>query len=216
MDERHTRAFGKPLITDQAARAARETANGVRQFDAVKAEIAKAIERRDAYRLRPSTILGLHRIAVEGIEASAGQWRNVPVGIEGSRHEPPHESRVPELMEELCDYVNANFKTMSPLDLAAYTLWRICWIHPFSDGNGRTARAVSYLVLCAAMETQLPGRSTIPELIVDNKAPYYQALEAVDETVDADGDLDLAPMRDYFQALFAKQLVDLHKAAKGD
>jgi hypothetical protein len=31
-----------------------------------------------------------------------------------------------------------------PTELAAYGLWRLNWIHPFVEGNGRTARAVCY------------------------------------------------------------------------
>jgi len=45
----------------------------------------------------------------------------------------------------MCDHINENWAKLSPLHLAAYTLWRMNWIHPFVDGNGRTSRAVSYL-----------------------------------------------------------------------
>ena len=207
--KRYTRAGTQKLIAGDAAIAAREAANSLRQFDAVRAEIDTALERiadGGRYRLRPSLILALHRLAVEGIEASAGQWRNVPVDIAGSRHQPPHESRVPELMEELCDHVNDHLATAPPVELAAWTLWRICWIHPFADGNGRTARAVAYLVLCVAHGAHLPGRETIPALIVENKAPYYDALEAVDVTLDDGGEADISAMADYMEALLVRQL----------
>ena len=207
--ERHTRAESVRLLSDPVAIAAREAENGLRQFDALKAEIGKALAKGAAYRLRPSTILALHRMAVDGIEASAGQWRNVAVDIAGSRHQPPPPDEVPELMEELCDEVNGRLAADSPLNLAAWVLWRICWIHPFSDGNGRTARAVSYLVLCAAAGTDMPGTLTIPEQITSDKAPYYQALEVIDRTLETADYADVSALTDLLTALLARQLEGL-------
>jgi len=56
------------------------------------------------------------------------------------------------------------------------------WVHPFFGENGRTARAISYLILCARMGFVLPGTPTIPELIVADRTPYYQALRSADES----------------------------------
>ena len=98
----------------------------------------------------------------------------------GGKHVPPSAHLVPELIEEMCDYINENWTTQSAVELSAYALWRLNWIHPFVDGNGRTARAVSYVVLCTRMGTQLPGIRTIPDQISENKQPYYRCLEAAD------------------------------------
>ncbi|HET9282483.1 MAG TPA: Fic family protein [Candidatus Angelobacter sp.] len=51
----------------------------------------------------------------------------------------------------------------SAIHLAAYVIWRLNWIHPFADGNGRTSRALSYLVLCTRLGERLPGTVTIPD-----------------------------------------------------
>jgi len=59
-------------------------------------------------------------------------------------------------------------------------MWRINWIHPFFGGNGRTARALSYLVLCAKLGFRLPGNKTIPDFIVESREPYYTALRKAD------------------------------------
>ena len=84
------------------------------------------------------------------------------------------------LSEHLCEYVNSNWSTKSALHLAAYVLWRLNWIHPFADGNGRTARTVSYVVLSIKLDGLLPGAPTIPDQIADDKQPYYLALEAAE------------------------------------
>jgi Fic family protein len=93
-------------------------------------------------------------------------------------------------------------------------MWRINWIHPFYGGNGRTARAASCLVLCARLGFVLPGEKTIPESIVENREPYFDALQAADHAW-LEGRMDLQPMEDLMSSLLARQLVAIHKLATG-
>lgn len=115
-------------------------------------------------------------------------------------------------MEEMCDWVNDRWDTKTAIELCAYIMWRLNWIHPFDDGNGRTTRAVAYLVLCAKSRARLPGRMTIPEIIAQNKGPYYDVLEKIDETEKA-GEPDLTPMIDLLSDCLAKQLAEAWDAA---
>jgi Fic family protein len=48
----------------------------------------------------------------------------------------------------------------TPIHLAAYLMWRLNWIHPFADGNGRTSRIISYVVLSIRAGAILPGTPT--------------------------------------------------------
>src|SRR3954454_12567738 len=98
--------------------------------------------------LRPSLLLDLNRRAIDGLSQFAGLYRPGPVKIQKSKHQPPGAHLVPELVEHMCDYVNDNWNISTAVHLAAYTSWRVNWIHPFTDGNGRTARAAAYTVLC--------------------------------------------------------------------
>jgi len=214
-ETRHSKADIPKLLTDEDDIAAREAANGLIQFDAVASEIITAIERGTNYKLRPSIILALHKFALDGMDAYAGLWRPGAVKIGKSAHEPPHASRVASLIEEMCDYVNENWKNVDPVDLSAYVLWRLCWIHPFTDGNGRTARAVSYLVLCVATGILLPGDNTIPEQISENKIPYYEALEAADKADIENGKIDVSVLAEHLHSLLANQLLSIHNKAKG-
>lgn len=93
-------------------------------------------------------------------------------------------------------------------------MWRVNWIHPFFGGNGRTARAVSYLVLCARLGFVLPGNPTVPELIVQDRAPYYEALRQADEA-DKQGRLDVSAMEELMDNLLARQLITIHEQATG-
>ena len=203
-DDRHSVAQRPEVIESEADRAPVEAANALRQFDAVLDEIDKVARDGRPFRLRLSMILTLHRIALEGLSSFAGVFRPGPVKIEKSKHQPPDAHLVPGLVEKLCDWVNAHLEE-PPLLLCAYTMWRLNWIHPFEDGNGRTSRAISYLVLCSVLGDRLPGRKTIPEQIAENKTPYYDALEKADEAW-ANGDLDLSAMIDLLEGYLAAQL----------
>lgn len=126
-------------------------------------------------------------------------------------HRPP--DHVPPLVDEMCEYVNDN-PDKSPIHLAAYLLWRINWIHPYGDGNGRTARATSYLVLSIRLGFRIPGANTIPEQIEVDKQPYYVALEAADAAYN-DGKKDVSELEALLSRYLATQLLDVHNKALG-
>lgn len=111
----------------------------------------------------------------------------------------------------MCDYVNDNWRR-SALHLCAYVMWRLNWIHPFTDGNGRTSRAVAYVVLCCRLGYVLPGRLTIPEQIATNKVLYYTALEAADRAFER-GKIKLTAMEKLLGGMLAKQLYGVHQQA---
>jgi Fic family protein len=98
--------------------------------------------------------------------------------------------------------------------LAAFVLWRLNWIHPFTDGNGRTSRAASYLVLCCRIGWVLPGKRTIPDQIAENKLPYYQALEEADDA-ERSGQVDLTKTETMLSMMLARQLYAVHTDATG-
>lgn len=212
--QRHSRAHDAEIITDPLKLAEAEALNGLRQYDYGINVIQSAIDRK-VFKLRPSLILGVQREALAGISAYAGNFRPAGVSIEGSKHQPPEAHLVPELVEDLCDYVNDHWSAATPIHLAAYVMWRLNWIHPFSDGNGRTSRMMSYIVLCAKLESVLPGHPTIPEQIVSNRDPYFDALDAADLAC-RDGKLDLSRMEDLLSGMLAVQLKSAYEAASGN
>ncbi|ATN33235.1 cell filamentation protein Fic [Rhizobium sp. ACO-34A] len=213
-DRRHSVASEAYLITDEQQRAEAEARNGLIQFDRACQMIMDAIEKGDGWKLRTSTILSLHRAALDGISSYAGNFRPSGVAISGSHHQPVDAHLVPELIEDLCDYVNDHWTDKTAVHLASYIMWRLNWIHPFSDGNGRTSRMVSYLVLSVKIGMLLPGRNTIPDQIVDNRKPYFDALEAADEAA-ANGAIDLSKMEELIESMLAVQLASVMESATG-
>lgn len=193
-----------------------ETENSVRQAGLATEIINYFLEPDRPFALRPSHIKQLQSVAVGGLVTNPGQWRNGPVGITKSAHVPPGPHLVEHLVQEMCDYVNDNFHEKTALHLAAYVMWRLNWIHPFSDGNGRTSRAASYIVLCSALKILLPGAPSIPQQIEENRALYFQALEAADKAWHLNSNIDVSVMEDTLKGMLAVQLLSVIDKAGGD
>jgi Fic family protein len=92
-------------------------------------------------------ILTLHEMILKGIDdTNAGRYRSVPVRISGSSVVLPNPRKVPELMKEFVLELKP-VKNVHPAALAARAHYRLVSIHPFIDGNGRTARLLMNLLL---------------------------------------------------------------------
>jgi Fic family protein len=166
------------LLCPPEEKAPREAANAVEQL-----EYLAHLVRMGARELRESHVRELQAIAVSGIYPCGGRYRDAKFGIliSQSAHTPPEASLVRPLVHEMLDWCNN--REHDYLDRAAFALWRFNWIHPFAGGNGRTARALSYLVVCMHLERMLPGERTIPGLIAADRMGYIDALQAVDARV---------------------------------
>jgi Fic family protein len=212
--DRFTSAQEAELITDPDEKARREAENGIRQFElAINIIRCYVKDRERPFRLRQSILMQLHAQALEGIHTLAGTFRNGPVKIHGSKHVPVGAFKVADEVADLCEYVNARWNEKSALHLAAYVLWRLNWIHPFADGNGRTARALSYVVLSIKLDSLLPGTKTIPDQIADDKKPYYAALEAADAKCET-GDIDLSDLERLLSDMLVNQLAQAASEAQ--
>jgi Fic family protein len=96
-----------------------------------------------------------------------------------------------------------------PTDLAAFALWKLNWIHPFVEGNGRTARAACYYLLCLRYGDLLPGNKIVPERIRENREPYYAALRSADTAYNDIGQYDVSELSIYLRRLMEHQLAEI-------
>lgn len=97
--------------------------------------------------LSPQDVLSIHRIVLKGIDdENAGYYRSVAVRISGSAVILPNSRKVPDLMETFHDWLTAK-NELHPVEFAAEAHYRLATIHPFVDGNGRTARLLMNLLL---------------------------------------------------------------------
>lgn len=152
------------------------------------------------------SLWALNHVAVANLSQFGGRFREEPVYV--GNHVPPHFKEVAELMDRFISWIHENWFLVTPTQLAAYGLWRLNWVHPFIEGNGRTARATSYYLLCARSGGLLPGRRIVPERIRDDRTPYVEALRSADRAW-AQGNLDLSELEAYLARLLEAQLKDV-------
>ena len=189
--------------------AQRETENAINQFDLLFEMIQEHVANGGKkFKLTQSAILKLQQAALNGIHSLAGTYRNSGISISGSSHRPLDHSDAADSMADLCAYVNDHWFDKSAVHLGAYVLWRLNWIHPFADGNGRTARAVSYLVTSVKIGSLLPGTPTIPEQIAADKGPYYDALESADAALQSTNLIDVSKLEQLLERMLMNQLLN--------
>lgn len=96
--------------------------------------------------IREIDVLELHALILDRIDPyNAGFYRKVGVRISGTDYTPPNFLKVPDLMMEV--YKKLNEKKGEPIEQAALIHLLFVFIHPFIDGNGRTARLLTNLYL---------------------------------------------------------------------
>lgn len=179
-----------------------EIANGERQYDFLRSVVRAAID-LDKLFLSQSVIKALNFQAIGCLHTNAGEYR--PCEVEVGGYFPPQHFRVQALMDDFVNDVNRQWDRLDSVVLACYVLWRLNLIHPFINGNGRTARAASYFVLCLKEGGLLKGSPILPELIKRNREEYVGALKKVDASV-ALGKLDLSSLHSLVMRLLGEQL----------
>lgn len=122
-------------------------------------------------------IKSLHQLVLKGIDdENAGKYRNGNVIISGAKHIPSEHIRVPELMEKLIINYN-DWKEFHPIIRASLLHGELVKIHPFVDGNGRTARLI--------MNMELMKNGYVPVIIKKEKRlKYYELLDVAHNSGD--------------------------------
>ena len=135
--------------------------------------------------------------AIAGLHSAAGQYRSVSVLV--GNHVPPEPERVGPLMDDFVVDLERRWNASGAVSLAAWALWRVNFIHPFINGNGRTARALCYYIMCVKLGMWLPGAVTLPNLLRARGEAYYGALRLADEG-------DLQPLTNLLLQVLDEQL----------
>lgn len=119
-----------------------EAINHAKAMDFIKTLAGK--KRQD---IENNDILNIHRIILKKIDdVNAGRYRAVAVRLKGSETILPNALKVPELMEKFIDWLQGE-SLDHPIKIAVDAHFKLVSIHPFVDGNGRTARLMMNLLL---------------------------------------------------------------------
>lgn len=146
-------------------------------------EVKNAIEvynNIDKYNWRKEKDLNkVHSSLVKYFDADNGEYRNHGEGVKRGKkiiHRAPDSILVPGLMDSLFEYIIRNEKLIHPLILSSIFHYYFVYIHPYTDGNGRTARFWVSLMLSSYNEifAYLP----IEETIYKYRKQYYKAIDS--------------------------------------
>lgn len=122
--------------------------------------------------INETTIRQIHSLVLRTIDDdNAGSYRRVNVRITGSKFAPPDVSQVGALMYDFGKWLASEETKLHPVEYSALAHFKLVDIHPFIDGNGRTARLLMNLILM---------RAGFPPAIVnmEDRQKYYRALDA--------------------------------------
>ncbi len=133
------------------------------------------VEHGSKHTISEHLIRELQSLVIGSVDKSiAGKYRDVEVAITASVHEPPLVTALPSMMSELIKWFRKEQFRLHPIELAALLHHQLVNIHPFADGNGRTARLLMNIVLLQA------GFPLVIILKHDRKN-YYATLSQADQ-----------------------------------
>jgi len=137
--------------------------------------LSELIDKDKKHTISEQFIRSLHQLVVQDTDKEwAGKYRNSGVMITGTDHRPPEALEIPRLIRELIEWVKTEKTKLHVVELAALFHHKLVHIHPFFDGNGRTARLAMNIFLLQA------GYPLVIVLKNDRKK-YYRVLALADK-----------------------------------
>ena len=153
----------------------------------------------------------IHKLLVNGVRgnsAQPGKYRTIQNYVANSKtkeiiYTPPPAYEVPILMAQLVDWIQ-NEKIIPPVLVSGIAQFQLVHIHPFLDGNGRTARLLSTLCLYRS-GYDFKKLFTISEYYDRNRQEYYDALQSVRKHK-----MDMTSWLEYFTLALQTQMDEIH------
>ncbi|MCY4304068.1 MAG: Fic family protein [Aestuariivita sp.] len=177
--------------------------NELRHYEFLRSIVEAALA-LDKQFLSQTVLKALNFHAIACLHSNAGMYRPCRVTV-GNKNDFPEPWQIPDLMDDFVNSVNRRWTDSDALYLAAFVLWRLNWIHPFINGNGRIARAACLFVLCLKSGGWPPYSPILPELIRQNRDKYIDILKVIDKS-NCNGELDLQPIIVFLFKLLQQQV----------
>lgn len=133
------------------------------------------IEKDTRHTISEQLIRTIHQLIMQETDKEwAGRYRNANVMITGADHTPPDALEVSQYMKELIDWARKNGRVLHSIEYASLFHHKFVHIHPFFDGNGRTARIMMSLFL---MQSGFP----LVVVLKNDRKKYYTVLDKADK-----------------------------------
>jgi len=149
---------------------------------------------------------------VRGNSATPGAYRKIQNYVVNSKtkeviYTPPPAYEISQMMQTLINWINHE-DVIHPVLVSGIAQFQLVHIHPFLDGNGRSARLLSTLCLYRS-GYDFKKLFTISEYYDRNRADYYQAIQSV-----RNNDMDMTQWLEYFSVGLATQLYEIKDLGK--
>ena len=169
----------------------------------------------DGIPITEALIREIHKILVKevrGKKAEPGSYRKRQNYIVNSLtgeivYTPPPAIEMPSLMQEFVEWINVS-KDLSPVIVAGISQFQFVHIHPFLDGNGRSARLLSTLVLYKS-GYDFKRLFVISEYYDKNRTAYYKAIQSVREN-----NMNMTMWLEYFTDGLSSQMLEIQEKGK--
>jgi Fic family protein len=165
-------------------------------------------------------ICGIQSMVTDGLieKKNIGTYREDPVVVNDPRKRkiayiPPNATDVNPLMKELTDYLEKEYDTTDSLILAGVFHKQFVVIHPFMDGNGRTARLVTKYLL-ARMGLDTFRLFSFENYYNENVTRYFSSVGVLGDYYDVKDKIDFTDWLIYFTDGIIDELLRVQKLLK--
>jgi len=216
---------GNPLPLTDVRKILKNTPAHIRDTEKEILNYNKALEHLNTLvaKLKPITasfIRTVQSMVTEGLidKKNIGKFRSDPVVVNDPRKRqiayiPPNASEVAALMDELVTYLEKEYNSIDPLILAGIFHKQFVVVHPFMDGNGRTARLVTkYLLARMGLDTfQL---FSFENYYNQNVTKYFSSVGVLGDYYDIADKIDFTDWLVYFTDGIIDELLRVQKLLK--
>ncbi|MBQ4553181.1 MAG: Fic family protein [Clostridia bacterium] len=151
------------------------------------------------------TIIEIARIVTRNAaEVAVESYRAEPVYVTGREtvvYTPPEAKKVPAMMRALVQFIQTS--ELHPVLKACIAHFYFVYVHPFGDGNGRTARALSYMMLIQS-GYEFFRYFSISNLVSDERGKYYRSMVNVEED-----DGDMTYFIDFYSSMLSRSVIKM-------
>ncbi|TRZ53429.1 Fic family protein [bacterium] len=216
---------GNPLPLTDVRKILKNTPAHIRDTEKEILNYNKALEHLNTLVVKPKPITAsfirtVQSMVTEGLidKKNIGKFRSDPVVVNDPRKRqiayiPPNASEVAALMDELVTYLEKEYNSIDPLILAGIFHKQFVVVHPFMDGNGRTARLVTkYLLARMGLDTfQL---FSFENYYNQNVTKYFSSVGVLGDYYDIADKIDFTDWLVYFTDGIIDELLRVQKLLK--
>ncbi|MBD3366487.1 hypothetical protein GF360_04090 [candidate division WWE3 bacterium] len=181
---------------------ARDSEKEVLNYNDALVYLGKLLDQK--VKIGDELVQNIHKKVVKDLlpKEKSGSYRDVPVVVNDPRtgetvYLPPNVQDVGKLMDALLDYINKNGDGVDPVLLAGLFHKQFVIIHPFADGNGRTARLLTKLLL-ANMGLDTFNLFSFENYYNSNVTKYFQNVGVLGDYYEINEDIDFTEWLEYF------------------